>query len=109
MSSASPNGMRRRTQMLDELDSPVNGPSRMSSTSSMNSWRPVFSFSRSFSTPFGGFGSLVSDSAFTFGLLPVIELTWLFDALLVWLTAKNRKLSVTNEQVMIDAQRTSEP
>ena len=90
--------------MLLEFEMPVNGLSRTSSTSSTNSWNLSFSCWRSFSIAGGGLGSLVMFWALTDDWL-VIWRTLLFDALLVWSTAKNRKLSETNAQANIDAQR----
>src|SRR5256885_3536256 len=95
--------------MLLEFEMPVNGDSRTSSTSSTNSWNLSFSFSRTFSTAGGGFGSFVIDSGLTSGASPVMAFVWFLDAVLVWLTAKKRKLSVTKAQARMAAQRTIEP
>src|SRR3954468_2590416 len=91
------------------LEMLVNGGVRTSLTSSTNSWNPSFSFSRSFSTLFGGLGSLLTFSALTSAASPVMAFTWFFDAVLVWFVAKKRKLSVTKAQAMIAAQRMIEP
>ena len=94
--------------MLLEFEMPVKGASRMSSTSSTNSWNESFSCSRTFSTAGGGFGSLVIYSGLTSGASPVMAFAWFCDAVLVWLTAKKRKLSVTKAQARMAAQRTIE-
>src|SRR3954452_14387120 len=108
MSSASARGTSRRTQMFVESTIPVNGERSTSSTSSTNSWNLSFSFSRTCSTAAGGLGTLVADSDFTFPC-PLIPFTEFCDAVLVWLTAKNRKLKVTNAQAIRASQRMAVP
>src|SRR3954463_13598516 len=94
--------------MSFESTIPVNGERSTSFTSSTNSWNLSFSFSRTCSTAGGGLGTLVADSAFT-PASPEIPLTEFCDAVLVWFTAKNRKLNVTNAQAMSESQRMAVP